>query len=138
MKGVEVFYIKSEYIHDTNKLTCLMVYYKAGLIFTLCFGFGTNLLTNQVFPDFSHADKTKTNTFVTEPPTLECAGFEWYISGDKNRNAIVTAVSYTHLDVYKRQLPVPPPSTPRRRTLHRPPRPIGRAAPGGRARRRGE
>ena len=56
-----------------------------------------SLLPDRVFPDFSHADKTKTNTFVTEPPTLECAGFEWYISGDKNRNATVH-VSYRKKD----------------------------------------
>ncbi|MDH3650318.1 MAG: hypothetical protein OEQ53_11580 [Saprospiraceae bacterium] len=28
--------------------------------------------------------------FVVEPPTLHCAGFEWTISGDANRNATVT------------------------------------------------
>lgn len=74
-----------------------MVYYKVGLFFTLCFGFGTNLLPDRVFTDIILADKTKTNAFVTEPPTLECAGFEWYISGDKNRNATVH-VSYRKKD----------------------------------------
>ncbi len=38
---------------------------------------------------YTYANKTKTNTFITEPPTLECAGFEWYIAGDENRNAEV-------------------------------------------------
>ena len=38
-------------------------------------------------------NKTKTNQFIIEPPTLVCAGFEWTISGDENRNANV-AVSY--------------------------------------------
>jgi hypothetical protein len=35
-------------------------------------------------------DRTKINDFITEPPTLLCAGFQWTISGDENRNAKVT------------------------------------------------
>ncbi len=38
-------------------------------------------------------DQTRINEFVVEPPTLKCAGFEWRISGDENRNATVS-VSY--------------------------------------------
>ena len=38
-------------------------------------------------------NQTKTDEFIIEPPTLICAGFEWKISGDDNRNAVV-AVSY--------------------------------------------
>lgn len=34
-------------------------------------------------------DQTKINEFIVEPPTLICAGFEWSISGDQNRNARV-------------------------------------------------
>ena len=34
-------------------------------------------------------NQTKTDKFIIEPPTLICAGFEWMISGDENRNAIV-------------------------------------------------
>ncbi|MDA0196776.1 MAG: hypothetical protein O2887_17110 [Bacteroidetes bacterium] len=42
------------------------------------------------------ADQTKTNKFIVEPPTLICAGFEWQISGDENRNATVS-VDYRKL-----------------------------------------
>lgn len=34
-------------------------------------------------------NQTKTDDFIVEPPTLLCAGFEWKISGDENRNATV-------------------------------------------------
>lgn len=33
---------------------------------------------------------TRTGAFIVEPPTLENLGFEWYIDGDKNRNAKVS------------------------------------------------
>ena len=36
---------------------------------------------------------TKVGDFIIEPPTLRCAGFEWKIYGDENRNASV-AVRY--------------------------------------------
>ena len=36
---------------------------------------------------------TVAGKFTVEPPTLQCAGFEWYIEGDDNRTASV-AVSY--------------------------------------------
>lgn len=37
-----------------------------------------------------HADNgVMPGRFVVEPPTLICLGFEWYISGDDNRNATV-------------------------------------------------
>lgn len=47
---------------------------------------------------FCHAqtkamNHTEAGDFVVEPPTLLCAGFEWYIKGDENRNATV-AVSF--------------------------------------------
>ena len=35
------------------------------------------------------ANKTRPAKFVVEPPTLICAGFEWMIEGDDNRNAVV-------------------------------------------------
>lgn len=35
-------------------------------------------------------NQTKTAEFIVEPPTLLCAGFEWNISGDENRNAFVS------------------------------------------------
>lgn len=41
----------------------------------------------------SVADKTMADDFIVEPPTLLCAGFEWKIAGDANRNAAV-AVTY--------------------------------------------
>lgn len=42
-------------------------------------------------------NQTKTAEFIIEPPTLLCAGFEWNISGDENRNATVS-VSYRKKD----------------------------------------
>ena len=36
-------------------------------------------------------DGAEPGAFIIEPPTLTNLGFEWYISGDDNRNAIVTA-----------------------------------------------
>jgi len=33
--------------------------------------------------------RTKVNEFIVEPPTLICAGFQWTISGDVNRNGSV-------------------------------------------------
>ncbi len=38
-------------------------------------------------------NKTLASDFIVEPPTLICAGFEWRIFGDENRNATAT-VSY--------------------------------------------
>src|SRR5258706_11796934 len=35
-------------------------------------------------------NKTKAGAFINEPPTLICAGFEWTIFGDENRNASVS------------------------------------------------
>ena len=40
-------------------------------------------------PSPSIRNKTKTDQFIVEPPTLVCAGFQWKISGDANRNARV-------------------------------------------------
>ncbi|MGC3947037.1 MAG: hypothetical protein QM762_21390 [Chryseolinea sp.] len=40
-----------------------------------------------------NTNQTSPGEFVIEPPTLLCAGFEWYITGDNNRNATVE-VSY--------------------------------------------
>ncbi|MCB0687805.1 MAG: hypothetical protein KDC53_14820 [Saprospiraceae bacterium] len=44
------------------------------------------------------ADKVWAGDFVCEPATLQCAGFEWEIHGDANRDAQV-AVSYRKLGV---------------------------------------
>jgi hypothetical protein len=35
-------------------------------------------------------DQTMSDEFIVEPPTLLCAGFQWKIAGDENRNAAVT------------------------------------------------
>ena len=40
-------------------------------------------------PPASVRNQTKTNEFIIEPPTLLCAGFQWTVSGDENRNAKV-------------------------------------------------
>ena len=52
-------------------------------------------------------NQTKTNEFIVEPPTLICAGFEWTISGDENRNASV-AVQYRKMGstAWKHGLPL--------------------------------
>src|SRR5687767_1722096 len=34
--------------------------------------------------------KTQAGEFTVEPPTLICAGFEWMIQGDDNRNAAIS------------------------------------------------
>lgn len=41
----------------------------------------------------SAANKIKPGEFVIEPPTLIALGFEWYVKGDDNHNAVVN-VSY--------------------------------------------
>ncbi|MEX2232045.1 MAG: hypothetical protein WD824_07795 [Cyclobacteriaceae bacterium] len=54
-----------------------------GLAYHHCFAqntSGASIVRNQ----------TKTDEFIIEPPTLLCAGFQWTISGDENRNATVT------------------------------------------------
>jgi hypothetical protein len=39
-------------------------------------------------PSFAH--KVWPGKIIVEPPTLHCAGFQWQISGDENRNATVS------------------------------------------------
>ena len=52
------------------------------------------LLTLTIIPAPAVAEGTvATGRCIVEPPTLQCAGFEWYIDGDDNRTASV-AVSY--------------------------------------------
>lgn len=36
------------------------------------------------------SNRTRIGDFIVEPPTLRCAGFEWTIYGDENRNASVS------------------------------------------------
>ncbi len=65
---------------------------------------GTSLLFLSFFSPLENSghssdsrDRTKSQKFIIEPPTLECAGFEWVIHGDRNRNASVE-VSYKKKD----------------------------------------
>lgn len=46
-------------------------------------------LLASLFFNSSSLDKTWAGDFLIEPPTLHCAGFEWKINGDRNRNARV-------------------------------------------------
>ena len=48
----------------------------------------------------------KAGELIIEPPTLNCLGFEWYIEGDDNRNAVVE-VSYRKKDDRKWQKALP-------------------------------
>ena len=61
-------------------------------LFALVIFFGCNFKTNgqaKAVPSSPFHNKTKTDEFIVEPPTLLCAGFEWTIDGDENRNASV-------------------------------------------------
>ncbi|MEZ4828802.1 MAG: hypothetical protein R3C61_21325 [Bacteroidia bacterium] len=66
-----------------NFITYLFRMILPGIIFPATLWAQTPLLKNQSRP----------GDFVVEPPTLICAGFEWPVYGDENRNATV-AVSY--------------------------------------------
>jgi hypothetical protein len=50
--------------------------------------------------------QTKSVKLITEPPTLICLGFEWYIEGDENRNAKVE-VNYRKKGASEWQLSMP-------------------------------
>src|SRR5688572_32455808 len=52
-------------------------------------------------------DAVKAENFITEPPTLSNLGFEWHISGDENRNAVVQ-VTYriSGTDKWEQALPL--------------------------------
>src|SRR5512133_1770680 len=47
------------------------------------------LLLFPLFQFLYSQDGVKPGEFITEPPTLTNLGFEWYITGDDNRNATV-------------------------------------------------
>lgn len=47
------------------------------------------LLTSLFAPCLKAQDGVQPGEFIVEPPTLTNLGFEWYISGDENRNATV-------------------------------------------------
>ena len=49
------------------------------------------VITSTVLPlSVSASNDVTTGTFIIEPPTLLCAGFEWNIGGDDNRNAAIS------------------------------------------------
>ena len=51
--------------------------------------------------------KTQTGEFIVEPPTLICAGFEWMIQGDGNRNATVSvAFRKKDTEIWQKGLPL--------------------------------
>lgn len=54
------------------------------------------ILTPGRTQDSLFANRVWAGDFITEPPTLHCAGFEWKIRGDANRNASVE-VQYREL-----------------------------------------
>lgn len=59
------------------------------LFFTLSFCFSCLITLFAQSDSILFADKVWAGDFVIEPPTLHCAGFEWQIRGDANRNATV-------------------------------------------------
>jgi len=64
------------------------------ILLTLCCIAITFVCLSQKRPQknvgFSIDLKTQIGEFVVEPPTLICAGFEWIIEGDSNRNSVVS------------------------------------------------
>ena len=61
-----------------------------------------------LFPSiaFSQNDITP-GEFIVEPPTIECAGFEWSVDGDNNRNSTVDVTYRKKGDVtWKKALPL--------------------------------
>ena len=54
----------------------------------------------------SQIDAVKAGELIIEPPTLNCLGFEWYIDGDDNRNAVVE-VSYRPMGNHEWQEALP-------------------------------
>lgn len=52
-------------------------------------GFAIQSMAQSHTANTAYRNKTKSNEFIVEPPTLLCAGFQWTISGDENRNATV-------------------------------------------------
>ena len=63
---------------------CLLAVFSLVIAFLLLLsGYGVASVENKIKP----------GEFVIEPPTLIALGFEWYVDGDDNHNAVV-AVSY--------------------------------------------
>ena len=58
-------------------------------IFFVQLAAGVFISWNSLAQEPSVRNQTKTNEFIIEPPTLLCAGFQWTIAGDENRNARV-------------------------------------------------
>lgn len=57
-------------------------------IYNLCFVF-LAVLFSALDDSTSEADQVIPGEFIVEPSTLICLGFEWYIEGDENINAVV-------------------------------------------------
>jgi len=66
---------------------------KSSFFFSILFIFSSFILHSQTSKNNSIRNQTKSDEFIVESPTLVCAGFEWIIYGDENRNAQVQ-VSY--------------------------------------------
>ncbi len=69
---------------------CLMKYFLLlcfALSAPLCYPQSVEKLRSKV----DGTNVTHTGEFIIEPPTLVCAGFEWDITGDENRNATVSS-----------------------------------------------
>ena len=65
---------------------CLLL----SLIFVIVFMvFGLKVIAQADATSAPVRNQTKSDQFIVEPPTLLCAGFQWKIAGDANRNATV-------------------------------------------------
>ena len=62
------------------------------LVSIIWVSFPLKLLANETKYPSTLSKSTKAGEFIIETPTLVCAGFEWMIYGDANRNATVTVV----------------------------------------------
>ncbi len=63
------------------------------LLTAFCITVSCASFSQKALPESVHSPvdfKTQAGEFIVEPPTLICAGFEWMIQGDENRNATVT------------------------------------------------
>ena len=61
------------------------------LVLIPSFSFSSGLTSDKTKPS-ALSNSTKAGEFIIETPTLVCAGFEWMIYGDANRNASVSVV----------------------------------------------
>jgi hypothetical protein len=76
----------------------ILMLYLVFFLLTVLSGCGDSTVSTEnqqkvIFVNSENGNAVKPAKFVIEPPTLICLGFEWYIEGDDNHNAIVE-VSY--------------------------------------------